>query len=157
MSDFDTLQAENFSQRDRFKRVSQREILPQAIKTRNLGEVILMTDVGTITAVVSTGQQVVLTNTIISTVGARLLSMFEVSIYIGSVASTNLLPGGSAIDHDDWQVILPAIDYASSDGLNVKNIVYVRNIAAGANQNVIFYTRSRAVADRQPGVPTLSE
>ena len=146
MTDFDTIQPQNFASRDKFKRIGQREILPYTVKRGHLGDIFLLTNVATISATLSNGDAVTITNTVLSSVGAKLMTVFETSIYVNSVVTANKLPGGSNITHSQWQVIFPLTDYASSDGKNIKTLVYVRNISAGASVPIIFYTRSRAIS-----------
>jgi hypothetical protein len=41
-------------------------------------------------------------------------------------------------------------DWNSTDGKNTKTLIYVRNISAGAAQDVLVRTRSRVIANRTP-------
>jgi len=128
-------------------RKGQRDILPFAIKTRSLGDVIRRTDQAEGSTTLANGEQVVFNIETISKAGVRVLALPDISIYIGTVTTTNQLPGGSAIDESQWQVIGPWQDLASTDGNNVRTIVYVRNINAGSSV-VTLQVKSRLITNR---------
>ena len=144
--DLETIQS-NFEQRDKFKRVSQREILPQVVRTHSLGDVIRRTAQASASSSINDGEQVVFTIQTLSKAGVRLLTIPDISVYIGSAVGANQLPGGSSIDESQWQVIGPWQDLAASDGFDVITRVYVRNISAGTS-TVILQVKSRLITNR---------
>lgn len=147
MTQQETIQPQSFAQRDRFKRVSQRDILPQAVKTRSLGDVIRRTAQAQGSQELDNGEQVVFEVETVSKAGVRVLAIPDISVYVGSATSANQLPGGSSIDESDWQFIGPWQDLAATDGNTVNTIVYVRNISAGTS-TVILQVKSRLITNR---------
>ena len=92
------------------------------------------------------GEQVVFTITTSSDTGAKVFVVADVSLYVGSVAVANQLPGGSSIDESQWQIIGPWSDWGATNNVNHKTLVYVRNISAGS-LTVLIRTISRAISN----------
>ena len=121
------------------RRISQRDIQPVSVKTRILGSDIITTKpndlLGSTTSTSFTfanGEQAVITFTISTTDGSKLLANLDVTFYVGTVTAANALPGGSGIDETQFQMIGPWTDWASTDNKNVKTKVYILNISAGS-------------------------
>ena len=57
MNDFETIQVQSFAQRDRFKRISQRDILPSAVKVGKMlsGQLYSKTNTFTFTDLLTLG------------------------------------------------------------------------------------------------------
>jgi len=80
--------------------------------------------------------QVTWTVTLINDFNLRLFGMENVSVYESSVASANKIPSGSAVDAADYQIVIWT-DWGQSDNNNIKLIVFVRNLSAGAKTVVL--------------------
>ena len=139
---------QNFERRDRFKRTSQRDILPAGVKGLGIGEIILERDTNSASATIGNNVQVLLTHTVSQKNNAKMFAVPDISIYLGSVATNNQLPGGSSVDESQWQVIGPWNDWGTTDNQNSKTKVYVRNISAGST-TVLFRIKSRFFTNRQ--------
>jgi hypothetical protein len=129
---------------DRFKdkitrsRNSQRNLIPQAVSSRTLGDIIIskpgdiLGNADTVSWSFNNGEQALVTHTLSTDNGTKLLATLDVTYYVGTVTSANALPGGSAIDETNYQFISPWHDWATTDNKNVKIKTYILNIAAGA-------------------------
>ena len=153
MNTFETIQPQNFSQRDRFKRIGQREMSPAGVKSLKLGEIILERDTESASATIGNNVQVLLTHTISQQNNAKIFAVPDISIYLGSVVAANQLPGGSGVDESLWQVIGPWNDWGSTDNRNSKTKLYVRNISAGSTL-VIFEVKARYITNYQDATST---
>jgi len=118
-------------------RITQRGIFPTAIKTRNLGNIIisrpsdLIGDATSYSFTFGNGDQAVITATLETENNTKLLAILDSSLYVGSVTDANQLPTGSAINETQYQIIGPWYDWGSTDNKNVKVKLYVLNISAG--------------------------
>ena len=153
MSNFDTLTAQSTVQRDRFKRASQRDVLPTAVKSRNLGNIVYGTDTSIASTSIGNGQEVYVTSSIAQNDEFELQGHVYLSMYVGTVAVANLLPGGSAIDESQWQIIGPHYEfYKWSDSNFARHreyvTIYVRNISAGT-VTLTFYFKWHYVSPRE--------
>lgn len=119
---------------------------------RRLDGITVTTGTASGSATLANGDQAVYTITTSSDSGAKVNVGADVSLYVGSVAAANQLPGGSGIDESQWQVIGPWNDLQATDSINHKVKVYVRNISAGSS-TVILNTKSRVIVNS----PTPSE
>jgi len=146
MSHFNTLTTIQKIRRN--ARIGQRAVKPAAIKNISLGEVILERDTDSASATIGNNVQILLTHTISQANNAKMFAIPDISIYIGSVSANNQLPGGSAIDESEWQVIGPWNDWGTTDNKNSKTKIYVRNISAGSS-TVLFRVKSRFITNRQ--------
>lgn len=118
-------------------RINSRQIPKSAIQPHNLRQtvVIVSPTAGAIASPVPNGNQVLFAATVTipnDAFSKPFLAMPEVSIYVNSVATNNQLPGGSAVDESNYQMIGPWIDWGASDGKKVVVKCYVRNISAGS-------------------------
>ncbi len=132
------------------KRLHQSQYLPGAIKGRGQSIVGYFDVITTSTATLSNGEQAI--NQLLTTANNKetMLVTVERNIYIGSVLLNNVLPGGSAIDESQWQVIgdfnsVIKFDNTVPEKYENANWIYVRNISAGASQTVIFHTRAKYI------------
>jgi len=151
----DTIQSSVFTQRDRFKRVSQRDVLPTAIKGRNISNVIFGAESSSASTTLGNGEQAVLSTSLSQNDKYELIGIPYIAIYIGTVTDNNELPGGSAVDESQWQMIGPKYDYdAWSDNLFPRHIeyahLYIRNISAG-NVTVNFLIKWRYLSPQEGG------
>lgn len=120
-------------------RISQRDILPQQIKTHQMGEVVqvlprLETNslLSATASAVPNGNNVVVTVTTEQIGDAVILSVVEHGVFVGSVSDANEIGGyNSTIDESLWQVIGPSYSTQRGDGHNSVFQLYVRNISAG--------------------------
>lgn len=98
------------------------------------------------------GTQVVNQVKVTNTAGKRLTAIIERAVYVNSVAAANLLPGGSAIDESQFQVIgnnFSLIDTAGA-AVNDSQLVnhwYCRNISAGA-VTLVIHVRVRYIVNQ---------
>ena len=130
------------------RRFTQREVFPTTVKSRLLGKIVGVSALGSSTGTVGNGDQVVFSITTSTSSGSLLISIPDVTLYVGSIASANQLPGGSSIDESQWQVIFMGNDWNDTDGNNTVYQIYVRNISAGASKDVILRTVSRAITNK---------
>jgi hypothetical protein len=82
----------------------------------------------------------------------HLQATIEQSLYVGSVAAANVLPGGSAVTESDWQVIGPIPSLLKADGDETEPYercfqTYVRNASAGPLDVILRY-RISYIANR---------
>ena len=159
MAEFDTIQ-NNLASRDRFRkeRVSQREIVPSAVKERHWlsGKIYAKTVVSTFTDLLtlSNGNDEFVNFTFThSKEYDLLLPEVYIARYINSIVSTQQLPGGSGVTESQWIWTAPEFDYGAWDGSRNKSVilVYIRNVSAGASQTVSFKLQAKFIA----GTPTL--
>jgi len=134
-------------------RISQREIAPTAIKGRSLSDIIFKSERTTAIASISTGSQLVLETVLTQNDTYSILAIPFISMYIGSVAAANQLPGGSSIDESQWQVIGPRMnqeDWESALYPRHKEYatVYVRDISAGT-VDLIFVIDWKYISTRE--------
>lgn len=146
MNTFKTLPA--VGARNISRRIGQREILPVSVSNRLLGNIVLKTGTSQGTISLDDGEDVLFVTTTSSRNNERNLTVVDVSVYIGSVAAANQLPGGSSIDESEWEIVLGSgNDWGLTDNFNTVTIAYIRNISAGASQNVILNTQSRSIVN----------
>ena len=153
MSDFETIQARNFASRDRFKRVSQRDILPTAIKTPALAVDIIKNTTATQEDAVALSDtaQLTLTSTIASTVnaGIRIGTLpYMVAMFQDSLSAANHIPYGANVDLDSFDFIAPtAVPQITSIGTDGNNVVYKTSLynTSGSQQSIIIVTQARII------------
>lgn len=136
------------------KRISQRDLLPSAIKNRGLGQkVINTTETQSASATLSNGDQTMVSVTVVADLGATILSDIEITLWHGSVSILNLLPGGSSVDESAWQIIGPRNEWSFSGGTTevgndfVVSRTYIRNISAGASQTLNVRVRAKYITN----------
>ncbi len=134
-------------------RIRQKDLLPTSVESGAFGEIILERDTETASATIGNNVQILLTHTISQKNNAKMFAIPDISIYIGSVATDNQLPGGSSVDESEWQVIGPWNDWGTTDNQNSKTKIYVRNISAG-DSLVIFKIKSRFLTNKQDATST---
>lgn len=116
--------------------------MPTAIKGRHISDIIFRSARTTATASISNGSQLVLESTLEQNDQFPILATPFISIYIGSIADANQLPGGSAIDESQWQFTSPRMNQEDWEDAGYPRhkeyaTVYVRDISAGT-VDVIF-------------------
>lgn len=150
MQDFAALQAEEKKVAQR--RLRQSGMLPTIIKPRSLGDLVLSTETATgISPALDNGDEYTFVITISNSAGAKIFANLDISLYIGSVADANELPGGSGVTESDWQVIGPINSWGQTNNKNQVVQIYVRNISAGAGQTIILKTIARFITNNTPG------
>jgi hypothetical protein len=151
---FDTLPVQNKRRPELIRgRITTREALPRNVKARNLGDVIFASETAQAQTTLSNGEQAVFTVNISQNTSYPLQGNIYIALYVGSVASANLLPGGASIDESQWQIIVrnSLEDWENADTVLDKEYasVYVRNISAGAAQVVILRTKWKYFSPRE--------
>ncbi len=130
------------------RRIGQTGIMPTAVKNRQFGEIIQLGALISSTVTLSNGDQTTFTiTTTPQTYNNRILALPDITLYVGSVADNNRLPGGSAVTASQWQIIFLGNDYLSNDGYDIVTKVFVRNISAGASKDVILNAKRRALTE----------
>ena len=129
-------------------RIGQRGILPTTIKTRSFGDIVLLSNLASASGTISNGDQVVFTVTLTAKDDARTIVTQDISLFVDSVVAANHLPGGTAIDETQLQVVFQGNDFEATDTFNTKTIIFVRNISAGASKVVILRARARAIINK---------
>lgn len=122
------------------QRITQRDLIPRAVSSRNVGKFITITSLASASTVLSNGDRAVFTFTQTNTRGDDTLNAEEyISFYVGSVSSANQLPGGSGVTDTQWSVIGPLYNYQTWAGntYTSKATVSITNISAGASQTVL--------------------
>src|SRR3990167_7536951 len=89
------------------QRISQRDILPTAIKGRSLSGFIFVSDVGTASTAMGNGDPAYITFTLTQDKEFEIFGENYISTYVRNITTANLLPGGSGVDESQWQVIGP--------------------------------------------------
>lgn len=136
-------------------RISQRDIIPGAVKGRNVSNIIYGTAEGQVQTTLGNNEQVTVNFDITQNDGFEEKGDLYVSIYVGSVAAANLLPGGSGIDESQWQIIGPYFDYAEWEAESFAKhkdhvTLYIRNISAGS-QTLIIKSKWKYLSPREGG------
>jgi hypothetical protein len=134
-------------------RSNQRTIDPTGVKGRSMADVIWGSAIGLASTTMNNGDQIVVNYTLTQNSEYELIAENFVTVYIGSVASANILPGGSGIDESQWQMIGPFQSFARWASENYPrhqsmNTLYLRNISAGA-QTILLYNRWRYFCPRE--------
>lgn len=128
-------------------RIKQQNLIPNAVKGRNLGRVIQETATGTASITLSNGQETTFTITTQSiNRGVLLFCIPDITLFVGSVALGNALPGGANVTSSAYQVVFLGNDWGSTDDNNVVTKVFVRNVSAGT-QTIILKTQSRVITN----------
>lgn len=159
MVNLDIIQTQNFAQRDRFKRISQRELIPTAIKERHLltGKIFLFGPISTFASVLtlSNGEDNQITITVSHNEKFDLyVPEIYTSIYVNSsIEDTNFeLPGGSSITESQWIWTPFSWNYDQYKNAQFKGRfrstgkIYIRNVSAGASQNITLVLQTKYVA-----------
>lgn len=134
-------------------RLKSRQLLPTAVKSRNLSDIIFRGAAGTGSTTLNNGEDIVFTSTLSQNDEYQIIALPYISLYVGSIASANLLPGGSGVDESQWQVIPTLYNWDSWD-LNEYPLdkeyssIYVRNISAGT-QTVYIAVRHKYISPRE--------
>ena len=139
-------------------RISQRDLLPGAVKNRSLGNVIRLQETGTASVTLNNGEDAILDLLIINNLDANLIVEPEFSLYQTSVAAANLIPFGSAITASQFQIIGPWNEWTGVESFAVDadepipsfavlSHLYIRNISAGASTVIIAEVRDRYITN----------
>ena len=136
-------------------RTSQRGLLPGAVKSRNLDSFVFGSIEDQATTVLGNNEQATVSFFISQSREYEEKGDLYVSVYVGSVAAANLLPGGSGVDESQWQVIGPYFDYSEweSAGFPAHEdyvTLYIRNISAGS-QTLIINSKWKYISAREGG------
>jgi len=134
-------------------RLKNRNILPTAVKGRNLSDIIFKGERTTATSSIGTGGQLVLETVLTQNDTYSILAIPFISIYVTSITAANQLPGGSSIDESQWQIIGPRMnqeDWESALYPRHKEYatVYVRDISAGT-VDLIFVVDWKYLSPRE--------
>jgi hypothetical protein len=118
------------------RRIGSRTLLPGAVKARNISETIFGSEKAVTTTSIGNGNQAVYSISLTQNKGFELLGIPYITLYVGSIADTNTLPGGASIDESQWQIIGPFFDeeeWEDNEFADHKEFarLYVRNISAG--------------------------
>lgn len=122
----------------RSERIGQRQILPTAVKSKSFGNIITskpgdkVGNADGLSFTFGNGDQALVTFTLETENNTKLFATLDVSVYVGSQATANQLPGGSAVNETNFQFIGPFYDWHTTDNKNVKVKLYILNISAGS-------------------------
>jgi len=135
------------------RRISQRDLLPIAVKSRNLANFNFGSEEGSAQVTLANTEQVIITSSISQDQKYEIFGNNYIAVYIGSIAPENELPGGSAVDESQWQVIGPFFSHSSWNSSGFARYLeysklYIRNISAGS-QLVIFKNKWRYLSPRE--------
>jgi len=135
------------------RRVSQRALLPSAVKSRNLGNFIFKAAKSTATAAIANGEQLVLESVLTQNSGYPIFAIPFISMYVGSVAAANQLPGGSSIDESQWQFTQARMNQEDWETAGYPTdseyaTIYVRNISAGS-VSIVFVVEWKYLCSRE--------
>ena len=130
---------QNFAQRDRFKRVSQKEILPTAVKSRNLASFVFGSDTASASSAMNNGDNVDIDFTLTQNNEYELLANNYIAIYVGTVSLANQIfpEEGSSQDITAWQITGPAFNWHDWDANSFPAhkeymTMNVENVSAGS-------------------------
>src|SRR3990167_8292821 len=130
-------------------RISQRGIMPTAVKSRSFGNVIKLQETVTLTTTMNNGDELIVDLLIINNQSANIIVEPEFSIYQDSVSAANLIPFGSAIAPAEYQIIGPWNEWTGVEVFTVDaddpipsravlSHIFIRNISAGASTPIII-------------------
>jgi hypothetical protein len=150
MTDFETILPVPIRQ-DNPRRISQREIQPSAVKERSLGEIFSITGTTSFSSIITlgNGEEVNIDFTFTHEKKYDLLIVEPyISIYIGTIASANRLPDGSAVTESQWIFNSPTFNYDQWDGHRYSSVIsiYIRNVSAGAGQVIAARVKSKFIS-----------
>lgn len=139
-------------------RLSQRNILPTAVKNRGLGNVVKVSNNAEAKKTLSNNEDTIFTALLINNKDADMIGEPEFSLWETSIAAANLMPDGSSIDMSQWQVMGPWNEWAeivvaggsidlAIPTLAIASRIYVRNISAGASTVVVARARIRYITN----------
>jgi hypothetical protein len=139
-------------------RIGQQDILPNALKTRLLGDIVQRTATATGNTGAGNfdnGEQIVFGITVSSTDNPMLMGAPEISLYVDSDGvGNNQLPGGTAIDETlyqwSWWLDWHKPNSAGNNSNNLYFSVYGLNIAGGAGRVLYIDTWCRLLSNK-PG------
>lgn len=130
------------------KRISQKDILPNAIKNRLLGDIVGITNTASGTTTLNNGQDTTFTATVSNTQGAVIMAVADCSLYQTSVAAAQELPSGGSVDESQFYFAqLGPNNWNSTDNKNGVSKVYIRNISAGAATDVLIRIQYRTITN----------
>jgi len=141
-------------------RISQRDILPTAAKSRSLGNIIKLQSTGSVSTTLSNGDEAILDILIINNKDANIIVEPEISLYQTSVATANLIPFGSSVTASEFQIIGPwnewtgvekFSDIAADEAIpyySTLTHIYIRNISAGASTVILARVRDRYITNQ---------
>ncbi|HEC65058.1 MAG TPA: hypothetical protein ENI23_07185 [bacterium] len=139
-------------------RIKPRDLLPVAVKSRSLGNIIKVSETLEASATLNDGDDTIFTLLLINDKDANMIAEPEFSLWEGSVASANLIPNGSSIDMSQYQIMGPwnewteivvtggSIDIAIP-AFALASRIYIRNISAGASTTIIARARVRYITN----------
>jgi len=139
-------------------RISQRELLPTAVKNRSLGNIIKITDVVEGSSTISNNEDLMFTTILTNNMSANIIGEPEWSLWQDSISAANLIPNGSGVDMSQYQIMGPwnewteAIIVAGAIDIAVPKFVltsriYIRNISSGAATPIIARARLRYITN----------
>ena len=153
MSSFEAIQPQNFELKDRYKRISQRDIFPQSVKNMQLAGNIIKNTVATQEDSVSLGigAQLNVTSTIASTVNDEVIIAtvpFMIAFFESSLVVGNHIPFGANVDNDVYRQTGPeAVPQLTIVGHNGFNVVYKTALFnnTGGSKDIIVVTQVRFI------------
>src|SRR3990172_3462548 len=106
-------------------RISQRDILPSAVKSRGLGNIIKVSENFEASGTLDNGEGGLFTLLFSNDKDADLITESEFSFWETSVSSANLIPNGSAIDASQYQIIGPWNEWTgvATTGGNIDSVI----------------------------------
>ena len=139
-------------------RLSQRNILPTAVKNRGLGNIVKVSNNAEASVSLNNGEDTIFTALLINDKNADMIGEPEFSLWESSIASANLIPNGSAIDASQYQIIGPWNEWTeivitggsielAIPTLAIASRIYVRNISAGASTTIVARARMRYITN----------
>ena len=147
-------------------RVSQRDILPSAAKSRSLGNIIKLQDTGSASVTLNNGDDTILDILIINNKDANIIVEPEISLYQTSVAEANLIPFGASVDASEFQIIGPWNEWTGVEKFTdigadeeipsfaTLTHMYIRNISAGASTVILARVRDRYITNQDDTTQT---
>lgn len=138
------------------ERIGQQDILPNALKTRLLGDIIQRTATATgntPSGDFDNGEQIVFGITVSSTDDPLLMGAPEIALYIDTDgAGAQQLPGGSAIDETlyqwSWWLDWHKPNTAGNNSNKLYFSVFVLNLTGGAGRRVFIDTWTRLLSNK---------
>jgi len=133
-------------------------MIPTAVKSRTLGNIIKVTDVVEGSSTISDGEDLLFTTILTNNQSANIIGEPEWSLWQDSISAANLIPNGSSVDMSEYQIMGPwnewteAIISAGAIDIAVPKFVltsriYVRNISSGASTPIIARARLRYITN----------
>lgn len=92
------------------------------------------------------GEVVTATVTLRNDKGLRLFATPHITVYEGSVSSSNVIKGGASVNWDDWEFGQQTLDWGKTDDNNVVYVLTLKNKST-SNKTVYYRVNMRYIVE----------